>query len=88
MTVSEYQSADQYNRDSIASNYEADSFKITKKQMKNLQKIFAFYAALHQPVTNSVKFTFEEIEEQNKRMQQSEFLKFCKDFEIPITKQD
>ena len=55
--------------------------------MKNLEKIFNFYAALHQP-KNAVKHTFEEIQLLNRRLQQSEFLKFCKDFEMPITKQD
>lgn len=59
VTVSEYQNADQYN--SQGSNLEDDpNYRITKKQMKNLEKIFFFYAALHQP-KNAVKFTFEEI---------------------------
>ena len=78
VTVSEYQNIDHYHNTSIGSNYDEDpSYRITKKEMKNLEKIFNFYAALHQPVTNSVKMTFEEIQLQNKRLQQSELLKFC-----------
>jgi hypothetical protein len=63
VTVSEYNATDLYNNVSIISNYEDQSYRITKKQMKNLHTIFMFYAALHQPITKSVKFTFEEIQE-------------------------
>ena len=58
----------------------------TNEMMKNLEKIFKFYASLHMPIHTSHKLTFDEINHQNKIVQLSEFYKFCYDFEIPLTK--
>jgi hypothetical protein len=52
--------------------------------MKNLRKIFTFYSEQHMPIKNTLKMTFEQIEFKKNAMTQSAFLKFCKDFEIPI----
>ena len=61
--------------------------EISKTQMTNLSKIFIFYAQQHMPVKTTVKMTFDQIENKKKVMGPSDFLKFCKDFEIPITRE-
>ncbi len=58
----------------------------TYEMMKNLEKIFRFYASLHIPMHKSHKLTFDEINHQNKIVSISEFYKFCSDFAIPLTK--
>ena len=39
------------------------------------------------PVKTTVKMTFDQIENKKKVMGLSDFYKFCKDFEIPITRE-
>ena len=63
--------------------YENENTNITKIQSKNLLRIFNFYADQYNLRVNINK-TFEEISKQDKIMGNSEFFKFCKDFEIPI----
>ena len=52
-----------YDNRSAQNNYtESDqsTYKITKKQHRNLQKIFKFYASQHQLASN-VQYSFDEI---------------------------
>ena len=48
----------------------------TNEMMKNLEKIFKFYALLHMPIHTSHKLTFDQINHQNKIVSLSEFYKF------------
>ena len=52
--------------------------------MKNLSKIFTFHSEQLMPIKNNLKMTFNQKEFKKNAMTQSSFLKFCKDFEIPI----
>ena len=45
----------------------------TNEMMKNLEKIFKFYALLHMPIHTSHKLTFDQINHQNKIVSLSEF---------------
>lgn len=49
--------------------------------------IFKHYAELHQPIQN-VSTTFEKMTKIHATMIISDFVKFCKDFELPVTKKD
>ena len=51
-------------------------------------KIFIFYAQQHMPVKTTVKMTFDQIENKKKVMGPPDFLKFCKDFDVPISNHD
>jgi len=55
--------------------------------MSNLKIIYKFYACMHIPIENK-KETFDDIANINSKMNLGEFLKFCQNFEIPITKKD
>lgn len=63
---------------------------ISRRQVANLKKIFTFYAQLHMPSTsvNASQFTFDEMNTFNKTIQQSEWLKLCKDFNLPLARSD
>lgn len=50
-------------------------------------KIFKFYASQHQLATN-IHYSFDQITDLNSKLQQGDFLKFCANFDIPITKKD
>mmetsp|Transcript_33504 Transcript_33504/g.51466 ORF Transcript_33504/g.51466 Transcript_33504/m.51466 type:complete len:198 (+) Transcript_33504:324-917(+) len=66
---------------------EHDMYYVSRKQHKNLEKIFNLYAQQHMP-TKIPKQTFDEIEKFNKKWLIGDFLKFCKDFQIPLPKID
>lgn len=67
--------------------HDSRNYVVTVRQHQNLHEIFHFYSILHQKPSNISK-SFEEISSIHSRMQQSDFLKFCKDFEIPLSRTD
>lgn len=80
-----------YNQNAIqqsdSNNSVIGPYRISRKQNKNLEKIFRFYSQQHQATTN-IQTTFDEIQKLHHRIIQGDFFKFCKDFDIPITKKD
>jgi len=58
---------------------------IDERRAKGLDEIFTFYAKQHALLGK--KPTFEEIEHNNKTVNMGEFMKFCKDFDINLSKQ-
>lgn len=62
-------------------------YHITNKQHENLKKLFKFYSAQHQ-TQNLRNYTFEDYEKQVNRMVIGDYNWFCKDFDIPLSKDD
>lgn len=62
-------------------------FRITKKQNENLSKLFKFYSAQHE-TKNLSNYTFEQYEKAANRMVVGDYNQFCKDFDIPLCKDD
>ena len=55
---------------------------ISELRRRGLQEIFNFYSRQHIPQNRK----FEELEEAMSQIDLGEFMKFCKDFEIPLPK--
>lgn len=55
---------------------------INELRRRGLQEIFGFYCRQHIPQGRK----FEELEEAMTQIDLGEFMKFCKDFEIPLPK--
>ena len=60
---------------------------ITKKQDSNLEKLFKFYATQHSTQEVS-KLSFDELKEVSNSLTQSDFMKLCDDFKMPISRDD
>lgn len=58
---------------------------VEEQKLQNLQEIFLIYCRQH--VMTGKNPTFEDIKREVRNLNLGEFLKFCKDFEIPVTKQ-
>lgn len=59
--------------------------ELKRRREAGLHEIFMFYAKQHTMLGR--KATFEEIERNNKTVNMGEFMKFCKDFKINLSKQ-
>lgn len=55
---------------------------INELRRRGLQEIFNFYSRQHIPLNRK----FEELQEKMSEIDLGEFMKFCKDFEIPLPK--
>ena len=64
-----------------------DNYYISRKMHNNLIKIFKFYSGQHNNEKRS-KSTFDEQREIANSWIVGDYLKFCKDFNIPIKKED
>lgn len=71
----------------ISEEAQRGKYHITKRQSENLLKLFKFYSAQHE-TQNLRNYTFEDYEKAANRMVIGDYNKFCKDFEMPISKDD
>jgi hypothetical protein len=55
---------------------------ISELRRRGIQEIFGFYCRQHIPQGRK----FEDLEEAMNQIDLGEFMKFCKDFEIPLSK--
>jgi nucleoid-associated protein YejK len=57
---------------------------LEEKRAKGIQEIFDFYT--RQQLMVGKKATFEQIEHELSNLNMGEFMRFCKDFKIPVSK--
>ena len=63
-------------------------WEANKKQKRGLEKIFTFYAQQHVATNHSGLATFDDMAKTYNIIAQSDFLKLCKDFEMPLQRKD